>query len=376
MKLRKKVLMLIPLPPPHYGSAMSSEMCLNILKEDKGIEVRHVKLNFAKEMKDVGRLSISKVKGVFRVSEKIKSELRSFKPDLIYVVPATSGYGLIRDSYFVNQVAKNSSSPIILHIRSRVLEKDWKNPLFKKILRKMFSGKRIIILGETLISDLHETVSEKMIDVLPNAIENEVDNRLFKKIVKKRGLNKRLELLFLSNMDRTKGWFKVLQACAILDKKNVNFRCSFVGEWKEGDDESDFFRFVKENNLSGKIDYLGKLTGEQKNEVLEKSHILVFPTEYQFETFGRVIIEAMMYGMPVIANSIATIPSIIENDKTGLVLSENTPKEIVEAILKLKEEKVREKMGMLGRKRFLNKFELKRYRKEFVKVILGAIDRG
>jgi len=38
----KKILFLSPLPPPHYGSAMSSKMCLEILQKSKDFEIKNI----------------------------------------------------------------------------------------------------------------------------------------------------------------------------------------------------------------------------------------------------------------------------------------------------------------------------------------------
>ena len=70
----EKILFLSPLPPPYYGSAMSSEMCLNILKNSKDFQIENIKLNYSKEMSDVGKINTDKIKGnglpdLFRLTE-------------------------------------------------------------------------------------------------------------------------------------------------------------------------------------------------------------------------------------------------------------------------------------------------------------------
>ena len=72
---RKKVLFLSPLPPPHYGSALSSEACLNILQTSKEFEVHSIKLNFAKTMNNIGQINLSQITGVFAIKKQIQKEL-------------------------------------------------------------------------------------------------------------------------------------------------------------------------------------------------------------------------------------------------------------------------------------------------------------
>lgn len=361
----KKVLFISPLPPPHYGSALSSEMCLNILRGSRDFEVRSIKLNYSRKMNDLGKINFDKIIGIFKVKNQIKKEIKNFKPDIVYFMPATSSLGLLRDAYFIKQIKKIWKGKILFHIRARILEEDWKNKRKRKILSGMLKDQKAIVLGEELVRDLHGLIKNENIFILPNAIKNDVSDKQLKEILKERKKNKQLEILFISNMDRTKGWPKLLEACKILDKKNINFRCGFVGAWQSKKDKEYFENFVKRNNLQNKVFSLGKKIGKEKRKILEKTDVLVFPTEYKLETFGRVILEAYMFMVPVIANGIATILSTVKHGKTGFVLKENNPKEISRYLEKLQDIKLREKIGKAGRKRFLDNFELENYKKEF-----------
>ncbi len=360
----KKVLFLSPLPPPYYGSAMSSKMCLGILKESKNFKVKNIKLNYSKDMNDIGKISLDKIRGIFHVKNKINKTIKEFKPDIIYFVPATYSLGLIRDWQFVREIKKYWKGKIIFHIRSRILEKTWNNHLKRKILKDMYIGNKAIILGKELIKDLREMIQEEDISILPNAIRNEITESRLKKINIKRKRNKQFNMLFLSNMDRTKGWTKLLDACKILKDKEFNFKCDFVGEWLSKKDEDYFWNFVKKNKLKEKVFAHGKKFGNEKNSFLEEANVLVFPTE--MDTFGKVLIEAYMFGVPVIANKEGAIQSIIDNGETGILLRKNTGSEIAKIILNSKEW---ERMGINGRKKFLEKFEIIRYKEKFLKII-------
>ncbi|MFB6246730.1 MAG: glycosyltransferase family 4 protein [Candidatus Pacearchaeota archaeon] len=364
---RRKLLFLSPLPPPYYGSAISSKACLKILENSKDFEVRNIKLNYSKSVSDVGTPNTSKFLGFFEVKKQIKKQLKEFSPDIVYFVPATSGLGLIRDYFFVKEIKKHvGKGKILFHVRSRTINSLLNNKLYKK----MFFDEKAIVLGEQLVEDVSDYIPKKNIFVLPNAIKNEISEKKFKEILEERKKKKRVDILFISNMDKSKGWPKLLQACKILKKKGFDFKCNFVGGFQKEKDKEEFKEFVKNNNLEKEINYLGKKTGKEKNKILKKSDVLVFPTEYKLETFGRVILEGMMFGLPVIANSIASIPSIVEDKKTGFLLKENTPEEIAENIEKLaKDQKLREKMGKKGRQKFIKEFELEKYEKKLLEVL-------
>lgn len=365
----KKILFLSPLPPPYYGSSISSEICLKILKNSKKFEVKNIKLNYSMNMEDIGKININKIKGFFRVKKEIKKSIQKFNPDVIYMVPATSYQGISRDYLFAREIKKNWKGKILFHIRSRIAKEDWKNYIKRYLLKELLKNQRAIILGKELAPDLHNLINKKDIYILPNAIKNEISNKKVDKIIKKRRKNQQFNILFLSNMNKEKGWPKLLEACKILNEKKIKFRCDFIGAWQSSSDKIYFNNFIKKHNLEKRIFTHGEKTGKEKNKFLEKANLLVFPTEYKLETFGRVIIEAMMFGIPVIANGIASITSIIKNNEVGFILKENSPKEIAEKLEKLYNNKeLGIKIGKAGRKRFLKYYEIKDYSKKFLEI--------
>jgi len=366
--MKKKILFLSPLPPPHYGASLLCEKCLNILQDSKNFEIHNIKLNYSRKMNDVGKINFKKIFGIFSVKKQINQELKNFKPGLIYFAPATSGLGLIRDNFFVQLIKKKNFS-IIFHVHSRA---NSSKSFEKKLLKKMFFGERAIVLGEELVKDVSWIIPKKNIRILSNAIKNEVSVGEFRKILINRKKKKIPNILFLSNMDETKGWFKVLEACNLLKDKKIDFKCNFVGAWPSKIEEKRFFDYVSKNNLKEKVFYLGKKIGEDKNRIFASSDIFVFPTEYKLETFGLVILEAMMFGLPVIATDIATIPSTVIHKQTGFVLKENTPQAISNEIMELiKNKSLQHKMGALGRKRFIENYEINNYRKKLIKLMKG-----
>lgn len=366
--MKKKILFLSSLPPPYYGASVMSEICFDILKNSPKFEVRSIKINYSEKISDVGKINFKKIKGIFQVRNRIKENLEDFRPDLVYFAPATDNLGLIRDHLFIKQIRK-TNIPIIFHIHSRMFNKKWNNYLYKKI----FDNGKAIVLGKELIFDINRFVDKENLFVLPNAIKNEVSDKEFRKIVKDRKKREFFNILFLSNMDESKGWFKLLQACKILKDKKILFNCNFVGAWPSDKEKNKFLEYVRLNGLEKQAIYLGQKRGNEKEKIIKNSDVLVFPTEYRLETFGVVIIEAMMFGLPVIANSIATIPSIIVDQKTGFLLKKNNAEEIAQSLEHLiKNKPKRLSMGEYSRKVFLKKFEINNYKKGLLKILEKA----
>jgi len=362
----KKILFISPLPPPFYGSAMSSEMCLDILKRDNNFDVLNIKLNYSKEMSDVGKISFNKLEGIFQVRKQIRHLIKNFKPEFIYFVPAVLGYGLIRDWFFLRVIKTSNRGKLLLHIRGQFKRGGWASPFKDILIRDLLRCDKVIVLGPELIANLDKTVSEKNIYILPNAIEKSLSDSEYENICSKKNVNRDLNLLFLSNIEKSKGWYKLLETCKLLYDANIKYTCHFVGDWRSIRERHRFYQYIYTNNLVDNIIYHGRLIGKEKNKMLAMADILIFPTIN--EACPRVIIEAMEYGLPVISNNVGTIPSIIEHGKTGFILQRNQADEIFSYILKLQDKNFRNAMGLKGRESFLGKFTLDKYRSKFTSI--------
>jgi glycosyltransferase involved in cell wall biosynthesis len=363
---KTKILFLSPLPPPFYGSAISSKMCLEILQEDISLNVDNIKLNYSGTIEGVGKFSCKKFFWSFIVMYKILKAITSKTYNIVYFVPATAGIAMYRDFIFLNILKISNKSELILHLRSRFLDKDFENAFKTLIIKKLLTCDRLILLGKELLPNINSLVEDHKIFYLHNAIPNLLTDEEFIHLRQTKDSSKPINILFLSNMAIEKGWFKLLETCVILKQEGLDFQCNFVGGWPSNDEEKLFFDFVGSNRLSDVAFYQGAKFGNDKDQYLRRADILVFPTEYKLETFGRVIVEAMEYGIPVIANGIATIPSIINHGETGFVLRKNTAEEIANFIVELKDENVRNYMGEKGRIRFLENFTRAQYASSFL----------
>jgi glycosyltransferase involved in cell wall biosynthesis len=98
----------------------------------------------------------------------------------------------------------------------------------------------------------------------------------------------------------------------------------------EGDDAANFRRTV-EPFLGGDIQYVGEIDEAGKAGFLGNALALLFPIDWP-EPFGLVAIEAMAFGVPVIAWAQGALPEVIDNGETGFVV--NSIDAAIEAVRK------------------------------------------
>jgi len=98
----------------------------------------------------------------------------------------------------------------------------------------------------------------------------------------------------------------------------------------------------------------------QMASVYSALDLVVLPSHY--ETFGRVLVEAMAAGKPVIGTNVGGIPEIIEDGVTGLLVPPHSPGELAKAIIKLLQDPdLARRMGEAGRERARGRFALERH---------------
>ncbi|MGI5817755.1 MAG: glycosyltransferase family 4 protein [Armatimonadota bacterium] len=83
------------------------------------------------------------------------------------------------------------------------------------------------------------------------------------------------------------------------------------------------------------------------------------------EPFGRVVIEAMAAGLPVVATDAGGVPEIVVEGKTGLLVPPEAPEPMADAIAALLGDPVRARaMGEAGRRRAVERFDVRRVARE------------
>jgi glycosyltransferase involved in cell wall biosynthesis len=99
--------------------------------------------------------------------------------------------------------------------------------------------------------------------------------------------------------------------------------------------DKEYFAQVIEPLLKqSHVEYIGEIDERAKQEFLGHAHALLFPIDWP-EPFGLVMIEAMACGTPVVAFERGSVPEVIEDGKTGFVVTDVD--EAVEAVTHLDE---------------------------------------
>ena len=103
--------------------------------------------------------------------------------------------------------------------------------------------------------------------------------------------------------------------------------------------------------------------------------VLAFPTSPQLgEGFGLAALEAMASSRPVIATDVASLPEVVANGETGLLVQPDDPSELAGALLELASDSaLRHRLGQQARARAVERFGLDRMISETLAVYDEAL---
>src|SRR3954451_13387404 len=122
-------------------------------------------------------------------------------------------------------------------------------------------------------------------------------------------------LLFLGRMSADKGAHR-----AIWVAKEMGLPLKLAGK-KQDLKEERYFHELVEPHLVDKIEYLGEVTHGEKVELLQNARATLFPIDWE-EPFGLVMIESMACGTPVIATRRGSVPEVLEDGRTGIIVDD------------------------------------------------------
>jgi glycosyltransferase involved in cell wall biosynthesis len=118
------------------------------------------------------------------------------------------------------------------------------------------------------------------------------------------GIENGVRLAYFGRIERYKGVHLVLEAMAASDRlQNVSFDV-----WGGGGDTGNLVSMAEGRGLGARVRFRGHYPeGREGGELMASYHALVLPTTGN-EGLPLILLEAMAYGLPLLATSVAAIP--------------------------------------------------------------------
>lgn len=209
----------------------------------------------------------------------------------------------------------------------------------KKMLYKLDGIIPVSNFTKEKMQALHELPAEKL-SVINNCLdpflERPIAAHKIEKLRTHYGIQKEDPvLLSVSRMvstEKYKGYDKVLKAIPHLVISYPQLRYMLIGKYDEKEKQR-LDELISELGISDKVIFTGFLPDEEMAAHFSLADIFVMPSEK--EGFGIVFIEAMFYGLPVIAGNKDGSTDALRHGEIGLLVDPNNNAEIEEALKKM-----------------------------------------
>ncbi len=186
-------------------------------------------------------------------------------------------------------------------------------------------------------------------DAKIQVIYNGIDTATFRPLAQLEGRERRL--LFVGGSNPRKGIDVLLDAFALVSKFYPDVLLDLVGGWNWNVQ----IERAKRSGISSKVRFHPYIVHEEMPTYYAQSYAFIAPT--RAESFGRTVAEAMACGVPVISTQASSIPEIVDEGVSGLLVPWGDTNALADAILELLNDPQKaSEIGRAGRKRVEKSF--------------------
>jgi phosphatidyl-myo-inositol dimannoside synthase len=155
----------------------------------------------------------------------------------------------------------------------------------------------------------------------------------------------------LKHSEQYKGYDKVIASLADMKKNSCNVKYLIVGKY-DNEEKKRLDAMIMQHQLQEDVVFAGFVPDQELSAHFNLADVYIMPSTG--EGFGIVFIEALSFGLPVIAGNQDGSVDALGNGQFGLLVNPNNPSELTEAISKMAanrqayvpdQEKVAERFG-------------------------------
>ena len=268
---------------------------------------------------------------VFNLSSyfKVKKILEQEKPNVVmthnlkgigYLIPKAIRKVGIRHFHTVHDVQLSRPSGLIIFGQEKpflILDK-----VYEKTVKRLFGNPDAVISPSRWLLGYYQArgffyESKKLI--MPNPLE-------FKKVEKielDNVRNRKINLLFVGQLERFKGILFLIEA--LKKVKSQNWQLTIVGQ---GGVAEEMKRLVQDDN---RFRAVGRVKQDKLADYYRQADLTIVPS-LCYENSPKVIDESLVANVPVIAADIGGVSEIVKDDYNGFTFAPGNEKNLIEVL--------------------------------------------
>ena len=372
MKANKKVKLLIvgQTPPPYVGQMLSIESLVTATY--RNLDVYHTRMNYSRRADEIGKVQLRKLFHLLRVIVDSSYKIFRHRIDVIYYPPGNNKVPVLRDIATLMVLRRFRRKLILSFHASGLCEQvsSWRG-FGAWLFRKAFFFPDAAIQKSSLNPPDGQFLKAAAIYTVPNGLADQ-----FGRFQNLKPVNPVPLILFVGLMKEEKGVEVLIEAARLLRERGLQFRVELVGEFTSEVYHQKLLRQIQDEQLSDCVFAYGRKVADEKWAHFRRADIFCFPSYYPAESFGNVLVEAMMFELPVVSTRWRGIPDIVEDGVTGFLTPIKNATEVADRLAQLlQNEQLRTSMGRKGRWRYLELFTVEKYITQTERVVLDVVRR-
>ena len=182
------------------------------------------------------------------------------------------------------------------------------------------------------------------------------DTDVFRRMARTIPVEEAVDIVYAGVLIPRKGVHYLLKAFARLDAPGAQLH--LVGKAENGDYAAALRKQAAELGISERVHFCGAVSQAKLARYFAGARVMVLPS--LSEGLGRVVVEAMLLGTPVIGSRVGGIPDLIVPGETGLLVEAGDEAELLEALKQIYRADVKA-MGTAARAFALEYFSPEKY---------------
>lgn len=303
-----KVTLYSQLPPPRHGSAVATQILMEVLQEH-GIHPVLLDRRFSSSAAQVGKGLLRKT---LLVPSLILRTARLGRAEGPVVFFTTNRPGSFLIDCLVRAVLMLRRRTVIHYVHTFGYARlAARGAIWRQLVKFLFSGAdSVVCLSERHVEDIRSVVSNLPTVVIANTVQD---------LGRPRPGDGHTRFVYFASLMPEKGVLEFIEVATIIGGKQVEAKFEVWGA--PANDEVLAKLLAAENQLEN-LCYKGEaITPDDKVVALSGASALLYPSTYQYEAQPLAIIEAMSLGTPTIAYSVGAIPELIDS-QNGFVVTD------------------------------------------------------
>jgi len=250
-------------------------------------------------------------------SLEIVTKIKKIDPDIIHMQDSDPWFSCVL------WLLRNYSIVTTLHDPKQHLGEEKLRETFRDIITKKFT-KRYIVHGEFLKNQLHKqlNIDVKHIDNIPHGNFNS----FFKKIPRKRSKIKKI--LFFGRIWHYKGLEYLIKAESYIRRQLEDYKIVIAGYGEPFDKYRKLIKNPDKFEIHNRY-----IKNDEIPYFFSEADVIVLP--YTEATQSGIIPIAYAFKKPVVATRVGSIPEIVKNGVTGILIPPKSAKKLANAVIYL-----------------------------------------